>query len=67
MQASALGSVVVVGLLALASAGALATLLVNGALGRLAALAVLAVVLVSVVAASALGSRSRRWLSNPYW
>jgi hypothetical protein len=67
MQASALGSVVVVGLLALASAGALATLIVNGVLGRPAVLAVLAVVLVSVVAASALGSRSRRWLSNPYW
>jgi hypothetical protein len=49
----------------LVGAGALATLALSSL--QLAPVLVVALALLYVVAASALGSRSRRWLSNPYW
>lgn len=54
----------VVGLALLAGIGSLAVLVLNA---LATTVVVLALVVIAVVAASAVGARSRRWLSNPYW
>ena len=51
--------------LSLVGLGSLVVLLTNPL--QSAAVAVLALVVLAVVVASALGGRSRRWRSNPYW
>ena len=65
MRASGLVAAVVLAATLLVGAGALATLTLSSL--QLAPVLVVALALLYVVAASALGSRSRRWLSNPYW
>jgi sorbitol-specific phosphotransferase system component IIBC len=52
-------------LVALAAIGSLAVLVLNALAPS--AVAVLALVIVALVVTSAVGARSRRWLSNPYW
>jgi membrane protein YdbS with pleckstrin-like domain len=58
-------------LVVIAAIGSLAVLVLNtlapNAVAVLATVAVLALVVVALVGMSALGARSRRWLSNPYW
>ena len=65
MRASGLVAAVVLAATLLVGAGALATLALSSL--QLAPVLVVALAFLYVVAASALGSRSRRWLSNPYW
>lgn len=65
MRASQLVAGVVVAATFLMGIGALVTFALSSL--RLAAVIVVALAVLYVVAASALGSRSRRWLANPYW
>lgn len=65
MRVSQLLVALIVMVLALAGLGSLAVLLTSPL--QLATILVLALVVLTVVATSALGGRSRRWLSNPYW
>lgn len=65
MRASQLVAAVVVAGTLLAGIGALVTLALSSL--QLAAVIVVALAALYVVAASAVGSRSRRWLANPYW
>ncbi|WP_049902956.1 hypothetical protein [Halococcus agarilyticus] len=65
MRASGLVAALVLAATLLVGVGALTTLALSSL--RLATVLVVALALLYVVAASALGSRSRRWLSNPYW
>ena len=64
MHRSKLVAALVVGLSLLAGIGSLAVLALNA---PLTTVVVVALVVLAVVAASAVGARSRRWLSNPYW
>jgi len=58
----------VVAATSLAGLGALVTFVLSELSSfRLAAVIVVALTALYVVAASAVGSRSRRWLANPYW
>ena len=52
-------------LVAIAAVGSLAILVLNALVPT--TIAVLALVIVALVVTSAVGARSRRWLSNPYW
>ena len=71
MRLSGLLVALVVALTLFAGIGSLAVLAANTlaptAVAVLATVAVLALVVVAIVAMSAVGARSRRWLSNPYW
>jgi hypothetical protein len=64
MRLSKLAAALVVGLGLIAGIGSLAVLAM--ALRPTTAV-VVALVVLAVVATSAVGARSRRWLSNPYW
>ncbi|PSQ14251.1 hypothetical protein BRC98_00550 [Halobacteriales archaeon QS_7_68_65] len=65
MYASQLVAALVIAVTVLAGAGALVTLALSAV--QLATVVVVALATLYVVVASAIGSRSRRWLSNPYW
>ncbi|EMA53401.1 MULTISPECIES: hypothetical protein [Halococcus] len=65
MHASQLAAAVVVAATLLAGIGALVTLALSAL--QLTTVIVVALAALYVVAASAVGSRSRRWLANPYW
>jgi hypothetical protein len=65
MYASQLVAALVIVVTLLAGAGALVTLALS--VVQLATVVVVALATLYVVVASAIGSRSRRWLSNPYW
>jgi membrane protein YdbS with pleckstrin-like domain len=71
MWPSRLLAALAVALTLLAGIGSLAVLVLNAlapaGVAVLAMVLVLALVVVAIGAMSAVGARSRRWLSNPYW